>query len=99
MRLRFSRFVAADLEAIGDYIAQDNPRRAASFIAEILDVIRRIGRASQHYQLRPEIGDEARLATVGQYVILFRVTGKTVRIERIVFGGRELTRLFQEPQP
>jgi len=102
MRVEFSRFVPTDLEAIGDYIARDNPRRAVTFIDEIQNKVRSIGKAPQHYQLRPEIGDEARLATVGQYVILFRVIGRTVRIERIIFGGRDLVDLFDtlsEPKP
>jgi hypothetical protein len=34
-------------------------------------------------------GAEARLATVGNYVILFRIRQDTVRIERVVHGGQE----------
>ncbi len=56
MRVEFSRFVAGDLEAIGDFIAQDNPRRAVSFIREIREKIRLIGEGPLRYQLRPEIG-------------------------------------------
>jgi len=41
------------------------------------------------------MGEEARLAIVGRYVILFRITGTVVRIERIVFGGRDLPLLLQ----
>lgn len=42
------------------------------------------------YQLRPDIGEEARMATVGNYAILFRVMGEAVRIERVAYGGRNL---------
>ncbi len=35
MRLQFSPKSADDLEEIGDYIARDNPVRAASFVDEI----------------------------------------------------------------
>jgi toxin ParE1/3/4 len=35
MRIELSRFIEPDLEAIADYIAQDNPERALSFLAEI----------------------------------------------------------------
>lgn len=97
MRVRFSKFVAGDLEAIGDFIAQDSPRHAVRFLAEIMGKIRSLGKAPLHYQLRPEIGKDARLAVVGQYVILFRVDDDTVRIERVVFGGRELICLLQPP--
>jgi toxin ParE1/3/4 len=96
MRVEFSRWVESDLEAIGDFIAQDNPRRAVSFIREIRDKIDRIGRQPLLYQPRPEIGEEARLAVAGRYVILFRVVGEIVRIERVVYGGRDLPELFPD---
>ena len=37
---------------------------------------------------------DARLAVVGRYLILFRIAGEAVRIERVVFGGRNLPPLF-----
>ena len=43
MRVELSRFVEADLEAIANYIAQDNPTRAVSFIQEIGAQIDTIG--------------------------------------------------------
>jgi plasmid stabilization system protein ParE len=96
MQVEFSRFVEGDLEAIADYIAQDNPTRAESFIREIGAQIYAVGRNPLRYQLRPEIGEDARIAIVGRYVVLFRVIRKTVRIERVVYGGRDLLALFQE---
>ena len=95
MRVEFSAFVEGDLVVIADYIAQDNSTRAVEFIREIRDEIRRIGKNPLIYRLRPEIGEEARLAIVGRYVILFRIRGKVVRIERVVFGGRDLPLLLR----
>lgn len=96
MRLEFSRWVEDDLTAIADYIAQDNPARAVSFIREIREKIHRIAQHPLLYQLRPEIGEGARLAVVGRYILLFRIMGETVRMERVVFGGRDLLALFYE---
>jgi plasmid stabilization system protein ParE len=95
MRVEFSRYVESDLEAIADWIAEDNPRRAVTFIGEVREAFRRIGEGPQHYQLRPDIGEDARLAVVGNYVILFRLCRDAVRIERVVFGGRDLPAFFQ----
>ena len=95
MRVALSRYVESDLEEIADWIGEDNPRRAVTFIREIREVFRRIGDGPLHYQLRPDIGDDARLAVVGNYVILFRVDNHSVRIERVVFGGRDLSALLQ----
>jgi toxin ParE1/3/4 len=97
MRVELSRFVEEDLDAIASYIAQDNPRRAVTFLREIKAKIRAIGRRPALYRLRPEIGEGARMALVGRHAILFRVVAdKIVRIERIVYGGRNLPALFRQ---
>ena len=49
------------------------------------------------YQLRPNIRENARLASVGHYAILFRVSEDAERIERIVYGGRDLANLMDAP--
>ena len=94
MRLEFSRFIEGDLDEIAGYIAQGNPRRAVTFIQDIRAKFRRIQRNPLIYQLRPDIGDEARMATVGNYAILFRVVDEAVRIERVTYGGRDLPATF-----
>ena len=95
MRIQLSRFVESDLETIAGYIAQDNPFRAVTFIREFREKFLEIGKAPLHYRLRPEIGKDARVAILGRYVILFRVDHRVVRIERVVFGGRDLPTLFE----
>jgi plasmid stabilization system protein ParE len=95
VQVEFSRFVEPDLEAVGDYIAQDSPSRALAFIREVRQKINQVAQQPLLYQLRPEIGEGARLAVIRRYVILFRVIGETVRIERILYGGRDLPALFQ----
>ena len=95
MLVELSSFIESDLEAIADYIAQDNPMRAISFIREIREELRLVSQNPLLYQLRPEISEDARLAVVGRYVILFHIVGEVVRIERVIFGGRDLPTLFQ----
>jgi toxin ParE1/3/4 len=94
MQLVFSNLVESDLDAIADYIAQDNPIRAVSFLAEIQAKLRAVATHPLIYRLRPEIGEEARVALAGRYVILFRIVDETVRIERVVYGTRDLLALF-----
>lgn len=97
MRLELSPFIESDLDDIADYIAQDNPRRAVTFIQDIRAKFYDIYHNPLLYQLRPDIGNEARLATVGGYAILFRVIGEVVRVERVVYGGRDLPGVFDSP--
>jgi len=95
VRLELSRLIESDLEAIADWIAEDNPSRAVTFIQEIREAFRRIADNPLRYQLRPDIGDDARVTVVGNYVILFHIVGALVRIERVVYGGRDLPPIFQ----
>jgi toxin ParE1/3/4 len=96
MRLRLSSFVPGDLEEIGDFIAQDSPRHALRTLKLLRDKIKEIAKQSTLYRLRPEIAHDTRLAIVAQYVILFRIRNKTVRIERVLHGNRNLPALIDE---
>ncbi|MFC5473597.1 type II toxin-antitoxin system RelE/ParE family toxin [Paraherbaspirillum soli] len=94
MQIELSRYVEGDLDVIADFIAQDNPGRAVTFIQDIRRKFSDIQRAPLIYQLRPDIGEDARMATVGNYAILFRLMKNVVRIERIIYGGRDLPDVF-----
>lgn len=96
MRLELGPFVEGDLEEIGDFIALDNPGRAVSFVQEIRERFRVIAENPLIFRLRPEIGEDAHLSPHGRYVILFRIDIDVVRVERVIFGGRELPNLYGE---
>ena len=95
-RVEFSRFIEDDLDTIAEHIAQDNPARAVSFIQEIREKFRLIGQNPVGYRLHPEIGADARMAVIGRYVVLFHIVNDIARIERVVYGGRELGAMFNE---
>ncbi|MGH9599846.1 MAG: type II toxin-antitoxin system RelE/ParE family toxin [Terracidiphilus sp.] len=90
MRLRLSPLVPGDLEEIAEYIAQDSPHQAARMIRLLRARMKEIAKQPLLYRLRPELASDARMATVGQYVILFRVRNGLVRIERVAHGSRDL---------
>lgn len=94
MRVELSAFVESDLEEIADYIAQDSPVRAVDFIRRLRTKLTAIGEHPLVYRLRPEIGEDARVASVGRYAILFRVSGQLVRVERVVNGARDLPSVY-----
>ncbi len=76
MQVELSKFVEPDLESIANYIAQDSPEPAASFIRKIREKLSVVAQNPHLYPLRPEIGDHARLAVVGRYLILLRIAGE-----------------------
>jgi toxin ParE1/3/4 len=47
-----------DMEAIGDFIAQDNPHRALTFIAELRNQYTRVAASPKVFRLRPELGND-----------------------------------------
>jgi plasmid stabilization system protein ParE len=98
MLLRLSPCVPADLEEIVDFIAQDSPRHAVRLLRQLRARMKEIAKQPQLYRRRPELGVEARLATVGHYVILFRIRQNAVRIERVVHGSRELFSILEEAE-
>jgi toxin ParE1/3/4 len=98
MRLRLSPRVPGDLEEIADFIAADSPRHALRVLRLLRARMKEIAKQPEIYRLRPELGADARLAAVGNYVILLRIRPNAVRIERVVHGGRELLPLLDDSE-
>ncbi|WP_201747296.1 type II toxin-antitoxin system RelE/ParE family toxin [Glaciimonas sp. PCH181] len=84
------------MDDIANYILQDSPGCALGFLRDIRIKFGDIQRSPLIYQLRPDIGEDARMATVGSYAILFRVMGEIVRIERVAYIGRNLPDIFDQ---
>ncbi|WP_035052667.1 type II toxin-antitoxin system RelE/ParE family toxin [Andreprevotia chitinilytica] len=97
MRLVITPLAERDIEAIGDYIAQDSPKRAASFVIELHSQCLKIASAPHIYRLRHELGDDIRSCTYGKYVIFFQVASQVVHIVRVLHGARDIRIRFSEP--
>lgn len=97
MKLGISPLAEHDLEAIGDWIAQDNPVRAVIFTEELYQQRLLIAESPDIYRERPVFGEGIRSCTYGRYPVLYRVTDTEVRIERVVHGSRDIIRMFVEP--
>lgn len=104
MKIRLSPAAEADLEAIAAYIAADNPERALSFVRELRAHCDGIGDAPKAHILRPDLGQAVRGCPHGNYLILYRVVEREVRVSRIVHASRDVRRLARsgevnEPRP
>ena len=91
MNCFFSSHAESDLEEIADYIAQDNPRRALSFIGEIRERCQNIIIFPEAAPFREEFGTGIRVIPFGRYLIFYTVYPDTVRIERILSASRLLS--------
>jgi toxin ParE1/3/4 len=98
VRIEVSSLVEGDLDEIADYIAQDNPRWALNFLREIREQILALGRRPLRFRLRTELEEDARVALVGRYGILFRIHDDAVRVERVVYVAHDLLALFPEDE-
>ncbi|MBL8398922.1 MAG: type II toxin-antitoxin system RelE/ParE family toxin [Candidatus Accumulibacter sp.] len=97
MRLDFSPQSERDLEDIGDYIAQDNPLRAVSFVRELREACMRLVHHPGIGALRPELLSGLRILPYGRYLIAYSAGDTTVRVERILHSARDIDALFGEP--
>ncbi|MGC9195681.1 MAG: type II toxin-antitoxin system RelE/ParE family toxin [Syntrophobacteraceae bacterium] len=94
MPCTFSPLAENDLEDIADFIARDNPARAASFIDEIRKRCTNITLMPLAAPLHPELGKDIRMVVFDRYLIFYTVEANNVRIERILHGARNLPYLF-----
>ena len=90
MRLLITPLAAQDLEEIGDYIAQDNPARAESFVTDLQSHCEKICFNPEGYRRRSELSDNLRSCAHGNYVIFFEATQEQVTIIRILHGSRDI---------
>lgn len=79
-----------DLEAIGDYIAQDNPEAALQFVLNLRKQCQRIAKYPLAYREKPELGKGIRIAPVGRYLVFFKLSENEVTIVRILHGARDM---------
>ena len=95
--LRYLPVAQDDLISIFDYIAQDSPNRALSFI-EKLD--KRIGLLEQHPLLgrvprHPKLREYGyRVLIVESYLVFYIIRRKTIEVHRVVHGSRNLDHLI-----
>jgi len=95
-RLLLSPRAAADLEEIAEYIARDNPARAATFNCRAGGEVQGCRRDAGFVPGSHGPGSRLRMAVHGRYLLLYRDLPErsTVRVERVLHGARNLPRLL-----
>ncbi|MDB5709322.1 MAG: plasmid stabilization system [Sphingomonas bacterium] len=81
----------ADLDAVWDYIAQDNPDAADQIVARIATATRRLADFPSSGTRRPDIHPTAHSVPMGAYLILYRVNEGVVEIVRVLHSARDLS--------
>lgn len=95
MKVELSDNAVSDLNEITDWIASDNPLRAATFIGEIRERCKRLGVMPRAYPLVPRNEDTGvRRCPFREYLIFYRVTADAVEILRVLHGARDIDALL-----
>lgn len=84
----------ADLIEIGDFIAQDNPGRALTFLAEIEAKMYQAAERPESFPARDDVRAGLRSARHGRYLIFFLDAGAEVQVVRVLHGARDLPRVL-----
>lgn len=84
----------ADLIEIGDFIAQDNPGRALTFLAEIEAKMHQASERPESFPARDDVCEGLRSARHGRYLIFFLDAGVEVQVVRVLHGARDLPRVL-----
>jgi plasmid stabilization system protein ParE len=90
MILEFSSEAENDLEQIADYIAQDDPRRAVSFVRELRSKCEALLDARNSFASVPRFEHHGiRRRVHGNYLIFYRVESEKVVIIHILHGATD----------
>lgn len=95
MRYVFLPRARRDLREIADRIAIDKPRRAATFVQDLIQECRLIASDPYLWPGRDDLPAHLRRVPFGKYLIIYSIQVSVVRIERIVHGARDLPALFE----
>ncbi|MDP1633606.1 MAG: type II toxin-antitoxin system RelE/ParE family toxin [Gallionellaceae bacterium] len=98
MRVEFSLGALHDLESIGDFIAQDSPHRAKSYVKKLRGQCNNIAQTPLAFRLRTELGANIRSSAYGNYVIFYCADENVLRIVRILHGSMDIEAQFQGEQ-
>ncbi|MCR9295459.1 MAG: type II toxin-antitoxin system RelE/ParE family toxin [bacterium] len=82
-----------DLEEILEYIANDKPDAAQTWVDKIEQKCILIASAPEIGEVRPQLGVGVRASFVGRYVIFHRHVEQRTEILRVIPGDREIQSL------
>jgi toxin ParE1/3/4 len=89
-----------DLQDLGDYIANNSPRRAASFVRQLQRAAQGIGRRPKAWPFADGLETLGiRRRVHGNYLIFFTIDADSVTILRVLHDARDFTRILSPEDP
>ncbi|WP_443747737.1 type II toxin-antitoxin system RelE/ParE family toxin [Asticcacaulis solisilvae] len=95
MKVVITGTAEADLVAIADFIALDSPRRAVTFVRELLKAALGLGDYPTAYPFVPRYeGRGIRRRPYGNYLILYAVRHDSIVVQRILNAAQDYEALL-----
>lgn len=95
MRVVITAAAKQDLIEIGEFIRPHNPKRAASFVEELLQHCETLGDRSRAYPLVPRYEHHGVRRSVHRgYLIFYRINGELLEVLHILNGARDYESLL-----
>ena len=97
--IRYSAESRRDLDDIWDYIVSELQNRVAAerVVDRILDAVERLKDFAEMGALLSsvaDVGGDYRFLVSGNYVVFYRVNGRDVFIDRVLYGRRDYLRVL-----
>jgi len=93
----FARAALHDLDRIFDFIAEDNPRRARSYVADIRAACQRLGTTPFMGVDRADIRTDLRVMPLWRrLVVAYQVEPDRVRILRVFAAGQDYEAIMRD---
>ena len=95
MKIIYSTAALMDLSNVGNWIAQDNPVRAHSFVDELMKACEGLAEMPLRFQLvRGHEESGVRRRPYGSYSIFYSVGEQGVEIVRVLHGARDYEKIL-----
>jgi toxin ParE1/3/4 len=99
VRVRLTRSAEADLVGIADWIARDNPPRAATFVRELHARCMSLAHRPERFAtVRTIRGAGIRKLAYRDYLVFYVIGADSVDVIRILHGARHWRPLLDEDQ-
>jgi toxin ParE1/3/4 len=95
MRILFAGAAEQDLEAIGDYIARQNPGRAVTFVLELRERCMGLAEMPKRFPLlQRHRSTGIRRCVHGSYLIFYRIETDRIEILHVLHGATDYESLL-----
>ena len=85
----------ADIEAIGEHIAEESPESAISFVRELREACEGLGDMSKRFPLVPRYARTGiRRRVHGNYLVFYRIGIETVDVIHVLHGAMDYEALL-----